>query len=219
MSQVFSPYGLRVVKNLGEGYFSGGMHTYPVTDLTKFATEGLFFGDPVGLQGGTVVPLSTTPTPAVPGVVGIFQGAEWQDPIRGYVNSQFVPTGITGVTNVKVKVSDYPWVVMRVQSDGVLNYSSNVIGMNAALGGFGQGSVFTGNSKVYLSTGTPSVSVPPITAGPPIAATATLAVRIYGFVNDAAPSPGAGSIPGDPFTDVLVVWNFGVDRYQNATGG
>jgi hypothetical protein len=223
MAQVFSPYGLRVVKNLGEGYFSGGMHTYPVPSLTPFASTGLYFGDPVGLSGGSVQPLAASPTPgAATGTIGIFQGAEWQDPIRGFVNSQYLPAGLAGVTNVKVKVADYPWVIMRVQSDGVLNYNppaaSAAIGMNAALMGLPSTVNALGNSKVYLSTGTPSPTTPPLTAGTPIG-TGALAVRIVGFVNDGGPSPGAGNLPGDPFTDVLVVWNFGVDRYLNATGG
>jgi hypothetical protein len=206
MGQIAGPYGLRVLKNLGEGPFSGGMHTYRITNPATIATHGMYFGDPVGLQGGDVVPLTASPAAGVPGVVGIFQGASWQDPIRGFVNSQFLPAGLlsSGASDVQVKVSDYPWVVMRVQADGPVQPAQ--VGMNAALGNLGQGSTFTGNSLVNLVSGS-------------IAATATLAVRIYGFVRDAAPSPGAGSLPGDPFTDVLVVWNFGVDRYQNATGG
>jgi hypothetical protein len=82
----------------------------------------------------------------------------------------------------------------------------NNIGMNAALGGgLGAGSTTTGDSLVTLVSAS-------------IAATATLAVRIYDFVYNAAPSPGASSMPGDPFTDVLVVWNFGVHRFLNSTG-
>lgn len=219
MSQIFSPYGLRVAKNLGEQYFTGGMRTYPVTNPSAIATDGCFFGDPVGLQGGTVVPLTASPTSALPGVIGIFQGAEWQDPFRGFVNSQYLPAGIfsSGATQVKVKVMDYPWAIMRVQFDGVMSPSTS-IGLNAALLGFQNGSTFTGNSRVYASSGNPSPSQPPLTAGPAPGA-AALAVRIVGFVNDAAPSPGAGSVPGDAFTDCYVVWNFGVDRYLNATGG
>jgi hypothetical protein len=222
MSQVFSPYGLRVIKNQGEGYFSAGMHTYPVPSLTPFASTGLFFGDPVGLQGGSIVPLTATPTSAVPGVIGIFQGCSWQDPIRGFVNSQYLPAGLSGVTSVLCKVYDATNAMMRVQSDGVLNYNppaaSAAIGMNGALLGFNNGNTFTGDSRVYLSTGNPSPTTPPLTAGPALGTTA-LAVRIVGFVVDAMPSPGAGSMPGDPFTDVLVIWNFGVHRYMNATGG
>jgi hypothetical protein len=228
MSQVFSPYGLRVLKNLGEGPFSAGMHTYPVFASSALATTGCFFGDPVGLQAGTVVPLTASPTNALPGVIGIFQGCSWQDPFRGFVNSQYLPPNIysTGATQVLVKVQDYPWTIMRVQSDGTLNYAAvtpfSPIGLNAQLMGFGNGNTVTGNSRVYLSSGAPSAlppGQPPLTAGNPPGPTATYAVRITGFVVDAAPSPGAGSIPGDPFTDMLVTWNFGVDRYQNATGG
>jgi hypothetical protein len=206
MSQIAGPYGLRVLKNLGEGYFSGGMHTYRIANPATIATTGLFFGDPVGLQGGDVIPLTASPVAGVPGVIGIFQGCSWQDPVRGFVNSQFLPAGLfsSGASDVQCKVADYPQVVMRVQADGPVQPSQQ--GMNAALGNFSQGSTTTGNSKVNLVSAS-------------IAATATLAVRIFGFVRDAAPSPGAGSMPGDPFTDVLVVWNFGIDRYLNATGG
>ena len=227
MAQIFSPYGLRVLKNLGDGYFTGGMHTYPVAASSPLATNGCFFGDPVGLQGGTVVPLSASPTPAVPGVIGIFQGAQWQDPFRGFVNAQYLPANIfaTGASQVFVKIQDDPQTIMRVQSDGSLNFSNNVIGLNAQLLGFGNGSPFSGNSKVYLSSGNPSPlppGQPPLTPGnPPLggAGSNAYAVRITGFVIDAGPSPGAQSIPGDAFTDMLVTWNFGVDRYMNATGG
>jgi hypothetical protein len=206
MGQIAGPYGLRVLKNLGEGYFTGGMHTYPVTNPATIAARGMFFGDPVGLQGGDVIPLTASPAAGPPGVIGIFQGCSWQDPVRGFVNAQYLPAGLfaSGATQVRVKVQDYPWVVMRVQADGPV--TPDKIGMNAALGNFGQGSTYTGNSQVNLVSGS-------------IAASAGLAVRIYGFVVDGSPSPGAGSVPGDAFTDVLVVWNFGIDRYLNATGG
>lgn len=205
MAQIAGPYGLRVVKNLGEQYFTGGMKTYRIQNPSAIATVGCFFGDPVGLQGGSVVPLSVSPTPGVQGTIGIFQGCSWQDPFRGFVNAQFLPAGIFagGATDVQVKVMNYPWAIMRVQANGPV--VENQVGMNAGLSNFGLGSVFTGNSRVYLDQGT-------IGAGP-------LAVRIHDFVRDAAPSPGAGSMPGDPYTDVLVVWNFGVQRYLNATGG
>lgn len=222
MAQIFSPYGLRVAKNLGEQYFTGGMRTYPVTNPSAIATTGCFFGDPVGLQGGSVVPITATPVAGPPYTLGIFQGCEWQDPFRGFVNAQFLPAGIfsSGATQVKVKVMDYPWAMMRVQSDGSLSEGA-ALGMNMALMGFQNGSIFTGNSRVYASSGNPSPlppGQPPLTAGPPPGAGA-LAVRVVGYVNDAAPSPGAGSVPGDPFTDLYVIWNFGISRYLNATGG
>jgi hypothetical protein len=206
MGQISGPYGLRGVKILGEQYFTGGMHTYKVTNPSAIATQGCYFGDPVGLQGGSVVPLAASPVAGPPGTIGIFQGCSWQDPIRGFVNAQYLPAGIFsgGATDVKVKVLDNPQIVMRVQADGPV--TPDKVGLNGALGQLGQGNTQTGNSKVNLLTAS-------------IAAGAALAVRIYGFVEDAGPSPGAGSMPGDAFTDVLVVWNFGIDRYLNATGG
>lgn len=205
MAQIASPYGLRVLKTWGEQYFTGGMHEYPILTATQNATS-IFFGDPVGLQGGSVVPLTATPVAGVPGVVGIFQGASWQDPVRGFVNSQMLPAGIItgGATNVKVKVVNNPFVVMRVQADGSVPLGKT--GFAANLGNFGAGSVFDGNSAINLA----SASLTPGTSG---------SVQIYGYVIDAGPSPGAGSLPGDPYTDLLVIWNFGVHRFLNATGG
>lgn len=206
MGQIAGPYGLRVLKNQGEGYFTGGQKTYRVINPSAIATTGCFFGDPVGLQGGTVVPLTASPTNALPGSLGIFQGCSWQDPIRGFVNSQFLPAGIFsgGASDVQVKVYDWIFPLMRVQADGPVQL--NQVGYNAALGNFSNGSIYFGNSRVSLTSAS-------------VAAGATLAVRIVDFVRDAAPSPGAGSMPGDPFTDVIVTWNFGIHRYLNATGG
>ena len=65
----------------------------------------------------------------------------------------------------------------------------------------GNGSVWTGNSQITLLAAS-------IGSGG--------AVRIYDLVVDAAPSPGAGSMPGDAYTDCLVVWNWGVSRWQSA---
>jgi len=204
MAQVAGPYGLRVIKLLGDLPFSGGMHTYPVTSQTA----GFFFGDPVGLVGGQPVPITATPTttagPNSP--IGIFMGAEWIDPIRGYVNSQYLPaTAISGgATKVKVKVCDYPHLIMQIQANG--SVPATAIGSNAGLvGPFSSGTPAVGNSTVALDSAS-------------VGATATLALRIYDFVINASPSPGASSAPGDPFTDVLVTWNFGVHRFLQSLG-
>lgn len=202
MASVAGPYGLVPArKYLGDTPFSSGMHTYPIL---QNPTTGMFFGDPVGIQaGGQVVPLTASPAPgAQPLVLGVFYGCEWQDPIRGFVNSQQLPANIilNGGWNVKVKVFDYPWAVLRVQADGPVDYTA--LGQAADLQNFGAGNVWTGNSTISLISGS-------IGGGQ--------AVRIYDLVVDAAPSPGAGSLPGDPFTDCLVVWNWGVNRWTSAS--
>lgn len=201
MSSTAGPYGMVPArKYLGDTPFSSGMHTYQV--LTNQAT-GMFFGDPVALDAtGNVQAVAASPAPGVqPMVIGIFYGAEWQDPFRGFVNAQFLPANaiLSGAWDVRVKVFEYPWAVFRIQADGPVDYTA--VGQAADLGNFGAGSVWTGNSQVNLVSGS-------IGAG--------TAVRIYDLVVDAAPSPGAGSMPGDAFTDCLCVWNWGVNRWTSA---
>lgn len=204
MSQVASPYGLRPVKMKGDRPFSHGSHDYP---LTANLTTGLFFGDPVGLINGNPGPVTASPTTTLGAnsPIGVFMGASWIDPIRGFVNAQYLPANAlnNGATKIMVRIADDDDLVFAVQADGPVTVSQ--IGLNAALKTFNAGSVSTGNSTVALASAS-------------IAAGATLAVRIYDFVYTAEPSPGAGSLPGDPFTDVLVIWNFGVHRFQNGGG-
>jgi hypothetical protein len=192
------------VKLVGDTPFPGGVNTYI---LTTNQTSGYFFGDPVNLIGGQVVPIAASPTTAAANnVIGVFMGCSYQDPIRGFVNSQYLPANVIsgGASNVRLKVADNPDLVMAVQANG--SVTADKIGMNAGLvGPFAGGNVNIGNSVVALDAAS-------------IAVTATLAVRIYGFVINASPSPGASSAPGDPFTDVLVIWNQGTHRFDNVTG-
>jgi hypothetical protein len=121
------------------------------------------------------------------------------------VNAQFLPANAisSGATNVQLKIADYPGLVMQVQATGPVTLSQ--IGMNAQLTNFGAGSTLTGNSAIALLASS-------------IAVTWTYGVTIYDFVYNASPSPGASSTPGDPYTDVLVHWNWGVHRYMIAAG-
>lgn len=192
-----SPYGLRPVQLLGGLPFAGSVRSYP---LTTNSAKAFYFGDPVALVGGQIAAITNSPTNAATAdtPVGVFMGAEWQDPIRGFVNSQMFPANaITGgATKVKFKILDYPSAVFRIQANGSVPASS--LGLNIALTA---ASINTGNN----ATGDSLVS-----AAAPAAVTATFALKIIGFFD--AP----GSVPGDAFTDLLVIWNFGVHRYQLA---
>lgn len=195
MAQVASPYGLRPVQLFGGTSFAGAIRSYSV--LANPATA-IYYGDPVAIVSGNIQPLTATPTTTVSAnsPIGVFLGAEWQDPIRGFVNSQYLPGGLgTSATQVKCKILDHPWAVFRLQANGSIPASQ--LQFNIALTGIGTGSTATGNSQV---------------AGlAPAAVTATLAMTVIGFF--IAP----GSAPGDPFTDLLVCWNFGVHRMMNST--
>jgi hypothetical protein len=199
MASVASPYGLRPVQLLGGLPFAGAIRSFSLAANIP-ANKGIFFGDPVGLSAGQLTVLGASPTTTITAdsPIGVFMGAEWQDPIRGFVNSQFVPANLItgGASQVKFKILDCPTAVFKVQHTGSVPYSA--IGMNVALtaASLGVGNTATGDSIVSV-TGAPAV-------------TATLALKIIGFVN--AP----GSAPGDPFTDLLVIWNQGVQRWAAA---
>jgi hypothetical protein len=208
MAQIAAPYGLRVIKMLGDLPFSGGMHTLP---LNANVTAGFFFGDPVGFAAGNPTVLTATPvasTLSANSPIGVFMGAEWIDPVRGFVNAQYLPANAisNGATKVRLKIADAPDLIMQIQANGSLSGNPSVVGLNAGLI-ITVGNTATGNSTIALD----SASAAPGTA-------ATLALKIYDFVYNAAPSPGASSMPGDPFTDVLVQWNMNVHRY-NLPGG
>jgi hypothetical protein len=205
MSRISAPYGLRVVKYLGETPFSGGIRSM---DLTTNQANGYFFGDPVGLSGGNPVPITGTPTTLVSpnSPVGIFMGASWVDPVRGFVNAQYLPANAisNGATKVKLKIFDYPWVVMQVQANG--SVAASKLGLNAVIAGvFGTGNTATGDSVLQIDAAS-------------VAATATFAVKIIDFVRTNSPAMGPSSVPGDAFTDCLVIWNAGVHRWASAAG-
>jgi len=208
MAQIAAPYGFRIIKMVGDLPFSGGIHTIP---LITNSAAGFFFGDPVGLSAGNPTVLTATPTSTLSAnsPVGIFMGAEWIDPVRGFVNAQYLPGGAiaNGATRVKLKIADAPDLIMQIQANGSIPATS--IGFNAGLI-ITPGNVATGNSTIALDAS----STPPGGAG----TAATLALKIYDFVYNAAPSPGASSLPGDPYTDVLVQWNMSIHRY-NLGGG
>lgn len=210
MSQVAGPYGLVISRLLGDLPFSGGMHSYPLTAANAL---GFYFGDPVGLSAGQPVGLTASPTP--PGTytgaatannpIGIFMGCSYQDPKWGFVNAQYLPANAIGLgySQIMLKIADWPYLVMQVQANGPVTVDK--IGMNAALvGPFGGGNPSIGNSVVALNASS--------------IGTAVNAVRIYDFLYTPGPSPGASSQPGDPFTDVLVVWAPGVHRFSIAQG-
>jgi hypothetical protein len=194
MAQTATPYGLRPVQQLGGNPYAGSTRNYP---LLANSASAFFFGDPVGLIGGSIGPVVASPTATLSAnsPIGIFMGCEYQDPIRGFVNAQMFPAnGFNSYTKIKFKIMDFPDVILRAQSSGSIPATS--IGLNVPLV-VGAGVVATGDSTF-------AVGAPVTTTG--------LALRIVGFPDM------PGSAPGDPFTDVLVLWNAGVHRYENPLG-
>jgi hypothetical protein len=198
MATTATPYGLKPVNLIGGRVFAGSTRKLPIA--SGYNTN-IFFGDVVKLSGGNIQKDVGTAT-ATP--VGVFMGASWMDPVFGFTFRQYWPAGTTPLSNAQPSptvspqafICDDPFAVFQIQANG--SVAASAIGQNAALVQ-GAGSTFTGDSGVSLDASS-------------VATTNTLPLRIVDFVY------GPTSAPGDAFTDVLVMWNFGMHRYLNATG-
>jgi hypothetical protein len=97
---------------------------------------------------------------------------------------QYWPTG-TVATDAYAYVVDDPDVVMQIQADDAVAQTD--LGANIGFSTF-SGDTATGNSETSADVAS-------------IATTATLPLRIVGFVD------GPESTVGDAYTDILVKWN------------
>lgn len=200
MSATTAPYGLEPAESSGGSTPLGASRWYP---LTVDNVTGIFRGDPVRMASGVVIACAATPTTSISSSTpwGIFLGCEYDDAVAGHVFSPYLPaSSVTGkgYTNIMVNIlPTTPLSIMKVQADGAV--AATAVGKNAALVNFGAGSTVTGKSKVQLGAST-------------IATTSTLAVRIIEI------APFIGNVAGDAYTDVYVMWNFGVAATQISTG-
>ena len=195
MSTTAAPYGLRPVNLIGGQPYAGS------TRLIKIASgyaANLFFGQPVTIVAAGVVEAATvTTTVPATGVVGVFVGCSYTDPnLNIPVYKQYWPTG-TVASDAVAYVVDDPDIIMQVQADDTVPQTA--LGANISLNA-AAGSTSTGNSTVSADV-----------AG--IAVTATLPLRIVGFVN------GPDSAVGDAFTDILVKFNAPNVTSQVVAGG
>lgn len=183
MASTAAPYGLRPVNLIGGQPYAGSTRMFKIANAYA---ANIFYGQPVASNGNGYIQADTSTTAlAATGVVGVFVGCTYTDPNLKYkVFKQYWPTG-TVATDAEAYVVDDPDVVMQAQANGTL--AIDTLGANIALG-TSSGSTSTGNSTTPLSNSS-------------AAATATLPLRIVGFVD------GPDSAVGDAYTDVLVKWN------------
>ena len=183
MSATAAPYGLRPVNLIGGQPYAGSTRLIKINNAYA---ANLFYGQPVSVNtAGVVIAETGTSTVAATGVVGVFVGCTYTDPNLKYkVFKQYWPTG-TVATDAYAYVVDDPDVVMQAQADG--SVAQTALGANIGFG-TSAGDTTTGNATTPLATGT-------------LATTATLPLRIVGFVDSTTSSVG------DAYTDVLVKWN------------
>ena len=195
MATTAAPYGLRPVNLIGGQPYAGSTRMFKINNAYA---ANIFYGQPVASNGNGYIQADTSTTAlAATGVVGIFMGCTYTDPnLKIKVFKQYWPTG-TIATDAEAYVVDDPDVVMQAQADGQV--AQTALGANIALG-TSAGSTSTGNATTPLAASS-------------VATTATLPLRIVGFVD------GPDSTVNDAYTDVLVKWNMPSTNGSAMIGG
>jgi hypothetical protein len=204
MAATASPYGLRPINRIDGMPYAGATQTFLI-DPAGEATN-IFYGQVVIIGADGYLAISTATGADITtnnlggngiGAIGVFVGCEFVNAQGQVINSQFYPSGTTGVVTAKV-ITD-PSVAFQAQLDG--SGAQSVLGTNtffAAVQSTSTGSTRTGNSTSALESNV---------------VTTAAAFRIVGFVE----IEGFSEI-GDAFTDVLVKFNPSAHSYLNNVG-
>ena len=204
MAATASPYGLRPINRIDGMPYAGATQTFLI-DPAGEATN-IFYGQVVIIGADGYLAISTATGADITtnnlggngvGAIGVFVGCQYVNAQGQVINSQYYPSGTTGVVTAKV-VTD-PSVVFQAQLDG--SGAQTVLGTNtffAAVQSTSTGSTTTGNSTSALES---------------TVQTTAAAFRIVGFVQ----LTGFSAI-GDAFTDVLVKFNPSAHSYSNNVG-
>jgi hypothetical protein len=204
MAATASPYGLRPINRIDGMPYAGATQTFLI-DPAGEATN-IFYGQVVIIGADGYIAISTATGADITtnnlggsgvGAIGVFVGCQYVNAQGQVINSQYYPSGTTGVVTAKV-ITD-PSVAFQAQLDG--SGAQTVLGTNtffAAVQSTSTGSTTTGNSTSALES---------------TVQTTAAAFRIVGFVE----VQGFSAI-GDAFTDVLVKFNPSAHSYLNNVG-
>lgn len=200
------PYGLKPINLIGGQVFAGATRQLPIaTSLVNYNTA-IFNGDVVQLASSGTVIVSTldTDTSPVAGVVGVFLGCTYTNPVtKQKTFSQYWPGFASGVTDAMAYVADDPDQLYKVVSVGDTANASGLVPVPLTQSTLGNnvvlvlntGSTTTGDSRIGIYANGVTTSLP---------------MRVVDMVPDTATSAG--------FFEVIVKFNFGYHSYDNAAG-
>ena len=211
MAAVSAPYGLRAVNHIGGTPYAGSTRLLPITlpalngNPAVVNATPIFYGSVVNLNAsGTVVLQPNTGAGAAgtgavfgAGVIGVFVGCTFTDPISGNLTFAQSWTG-NAATDAQAYVIDDPEVVYQIQSAGQI--TNLELGENFFLNAVQSGNASTGNSTTAA------------TVVGNFAVTAAFPLRLIDFVE------GPTSTVGDAFTDLLCKFNAGIHSYDAGLG-
>jgi len=205
-----APYGLKPINLIGGQVFAGATRQLPITTASINYNTPIFNGGVVALTADGVVAVSALDTETSPlaGVVGVFLGCTYTNPVTKQLTfAQYWPGFASGVTDARAYIADDPdqlYKVVNVAGATADNTSSGLlpafvgqaaVGLNAQLV-LNTGSTTTGNSKVAIFLNNVTTSLP---------------MRVVDTVPDTANASGN-------FVEFIVKFNFGYHSYYNATG-
>lgn len=200
------PYGLKPINLIGGQVFAGATRQLPITTSSVNYNTAIFNGDVVQLASSGTVIVSTLDTDASPvaGVVGVFLGCTYTNPVTKQLTfSQYWPGFASGVTDAKAYIADDPDQLYKVVSVGAnadgdglvpVPLTQSTLGNNVVLV-LNTGSTTTGDSRIGVWANGVTTSLP---------------MRVVDLVPDTATSTG--------FVELIVKFNFGYHSYNNATG-
>jgi hypothetical protein len=201
-----APYGLKPINLIGGQVFAGATRQLPITTSSVNYNTAMFNGDVVQLASSGTVIISTLDTENTPvaGVVGVFLGCTFTNPVTKQLTfSQYWPGFASGVTDAQAYIADDPDQLYKVVSVGATANTTGLVpvplvqttlGNNVVLV-LNTGSTTTGNSRIGIFANGVTTSLP---------------MRVVDMVPDTATSTG--------FVEVIVKFNFGYHSYYNATG-
>jgi hypothetical protein len=203
---ITAPYGLKPINLIGGQVFAGATRQLPIATSSVNYNTAIFNGDVVQLasSGTVIVSVLDTESSPVAGVVGVFLGCTYTNPVTKQLTfSQYWPGFASGVTDAEAYIADDPDQLYKAVSVGdtanttgltPVALSQSTLGNNVVLV-LNTGSTTTGNSKIGIYANGVTTSLP---------------MRVVDMVPDTATSAG--------FFEVIVKFNFGYHSYYNATG-
>ena len=203
---ITAPYGLKPVNLIGGKGYAGSTRNIPIA--SNYATA-IFNGDVVQYTtDGTIIITTQTAATIVPGIVGVFVGCSYTDPVLGYkIFSQYYPGSIVA-SDIEAIVVDDPNCLFKVvnvtntTADGattglapLAKTRATTISCNAVLV-LNTGVAATGNSRmgVFINN-----------------VTSTLPFTVVDVVEDTKNSDGN-------FTEFLVKFTPTYHRYTHTVG-
>ena len=196
---VSAPYGLKPINLIGGQVFSGSTR---LMEIASGYNANIFYGDFVKRVIGGTIEKDTGTTANTP--CGVFLGVSFTNASTGQIQQQqYYPAAqqIKSGTKIFAVVADDPDTLYQVAvcSSGVVmaTVTQNAIGTNMSILATA-GSATNGNSSYSVLSTSPAV-------------TATFPVRVIDVVPATAPS-------ATTYSEVIVMINFGIHQYNNATG-